>query len=229
VRYRWLLLDADGTLFDYDRAELDALQVTSVEAGLPFDRQWLAVYRRINAGLWQQFERGEVDQETIKTRRFERLADELGLAVDPAAFSHRYLAHLAQRTHLIEGAEQTLRVLRGRCGLFVITNGLQVVQRPRLARSVIGPLLDGIVVSEEVGAAKPNTRIFQIAFAQMGNPSRDEVLMVGDSLTSDIRGGNDFGIDTCWFNPTRQPGDETIPSTYEITHLRELLSIVSPP
>jgi 2-haloacid dehalogenase len=228
VRYRWLLLDADGTLFDYDRAELDALRATLAGAGLRFDPAWLAIYRRINAGLWRQFERGEIDQETIKARRFEHLADELGLALNPPEFGRQYLAHLAEGTHLIDGAEETLQALHGKCGLVVLTNGLREVQRPRLARSTIGPLLDGIIVSEEVGAAKPDGRIFEIAFELMGQPSKREVLMVGDSLSSDIRGGNDFGIDTCWFNPDGRQGDG-IASTYEISHLGQLPSIVQRP
>jgi 2-haloacid dehalogenase len=227
VRYPWLLLDADGTLFDYDRAELDALRATSVEAGLQFSPAWLPAYRRINTALWEGFERGEVDQETIKTRRFEQLADELGLALEPAEFGRRYLAHLAEQTHLIEGAEETLKALRRTSGLVVLTNGLKEVQRPRLARSRIGSLVDGVVVSEEVGAAKPDGRIFEIAFEQMGGPSKQEVLMVGDSLLSDIRGGNDFGIDTCWYNPNGRPRDGAV-STYEIARLRELLCIVQP-
>jgi 2-haloacid dehalogenase len=226
VRYRWLLLDADGTLFDYDRAEADALRATFVGEGFLFDPALLDLYRRINAVMWEQFERGEVDQDTIKTRRFERLAGEAGLTLDPVAFGKRYLAHLAEGTHLIAGAEETLRALRDRCGLMVLTNGLQAVQRPRLARSAIGMLLDDVVVSEEVGAAKPSGRIFEIAWARMGHPRKDEVLMVGDSLTSDIRGGNDFGIDTCWFNPGGRTRDETISSTYEIARLGELLAIV---
>jgi 2-haloacid dehalogenase len=227
VRYRWLLLDADGTLFDYDRAELDALCATFEDVELHFDPAWLEVYRQINAGLWWQFERGEVDQETIKTRRFERLGDELGVTLEPVQFGRQYLAHLAEGTHLIEGAEEALQALHGKCGLVVLTNGLKEVQRPRLARSRIGRLLDRVIVSEEVGAAKPDGRIFEVAFEQMGQPSKREVLMVGDSLSSDIRGGNDFGIDTCWFNPDGRVPDEDV-STYEISHLCELVSIVEP-
>lgn len=227
MRYRWLLLDADGTLFNYDRAERDALWLTFEEAGLHFDPTWLGVYRQINAGLWQQFERSEVDQETIKTRRFERLGDELGVALEPVRFGRRYLAHLAKGTHLIEGAEEALQALHGKCGLIVLTNGLKEVQRPRLARSRIGRLIDGVIVSEEVGAAKPDGRIFEIAFEQMGQPSKRDVLMVGDSLSSDIRGGADFGLDTCWFNPDGRPPDQVV-STYEISHLCELVAIVEP-
>jgi 2-haloacid dehalogenase len=227
VRYRWLLLDADGTLFDYDRAELDALRVTFEEAGLHFDPTWLGAYRQINASLWRQFERGEVNQETIKTRRFELLQEELGVALEPVQFGRQYLAHLAEGTHLIAGAEEAVQALHGKCGLVVLTNGLKEVQRPRLARSRIGRLLDGVIVSEEVGAAKPDGRIFEIAFEQMGRPSKRDVLMVGDSLSSDIRGGNDFGIDTCWFNPYGRLPDEVV-STYEIAHLCELVAIVEP-
>jgi 2-haloacid dehalogenase len=119
-----------------------------------------------------------------------------------------------------------IRALHGNVGLAVITNGLKDVQRPRLARSAVGQYLDHVVISEEVGAAKPDRRIFDAAFHLMDHPGKEEVLIVGDGLTSDIQGGNEYGIDTCWFNPLRRPCDPDIASRYEITSLSELLSIV---
>jgi YjjG family noncanonical pyrimidine nucleotidase len=219
------MLDADGTLFDYDRAELDALTATFAGAGYGFEDEWLERYRQINGGLWAQFEQAQVGQDTIKTRRFELLAAELGLELDAFEFGRQYLGHLAEGTHLLEGTEETLRALRGRCRTVVLTNGLQAVQRPRLARSAIGSWVDGLVVSEEVGAAKPDGRIFEIALEELGNPPKSGVLMVGDSLSADIRGGNEFGVDTCWFNPAGGDWHRWAP-TYEIRQLAELLPIV---
>jgi YjjG family noncanonical pyrimidine nucleotidase len=226
VRYPRLLLDADGTLFDYDRAESDALRAAFGGAGYAFEEEWLERYRRINDGLWKEFELGRIDQETIKARRFALLAGEVGLELDAVAFGRQYLGHLAEGTHLMEGAEEMLRALRGRCKVVVLTNGLQEVQRPRLARSAIGSMVDGVVVSEEVGAAKPDGRIFEIALEKLGNPPKREVLMVGDSLSADVRGGNEFGVDTCWFNPGGRARGEWEP-TYEIQQLGELVPIVT--
>jgi 2-haloacid dehalogenase len=110
--------------------------------------------------------------------------------------------------------------------MMIITNGLADVQRPRFARSAIGDCFADLVISEEVGAAKPHNRIFDIAFEKMQFPKQDEVLIIGDSLSSDIEGGNNYGIDTCWFNPQREPGNEEVEPTYEITALGELLGLV---
>ena len=114
----------------------------------------------------------------------------------------------------------------GKVRLALITNGLKEVQRSRLAGSTIGDCFEAVVISDEVGAAKPDRAIFEIAFSRMNHPRNEQVLIVGDSLTSDIRGGADYGIDTCWFNPMRKPRDLDVESQYEISDLSELLDIV---
>jgi 2-haloacid dehalogenase len=108
----------------------------------------------------------------------------------------------------------------------IITNGLRDVQRPRIAKSAIGGCFAGVVISEEVGASKPDGRIFEVAFERMGCPRKEDVLIVGDSLSSDMQGGSDYGIDTCWFNPQKKPRDPDVEIDYEIRDLRELLALV---
>jgi 2-haloacid dehalogenase len=226
VRYKWLLFDADGTLFDYDRAEAVALRSTFKVLGLGFEARYAEVYRRINGEIWLDFEAGKITQRRLRTRRFELLFDALGVDCDPGGFSQRYLANLALGTDLIEGAEDVVKSLHGRVGLLLITNGLADVQRPRFARSTLGHYFSEVVISEEVGAAKPDPAIFEVAFDKMGFPSKADVLIVGDSLTSDIRGGLDYGIDTCWFNPEAKPTGSGVVAHYEISELRELPAIL---
>ena len=115
-----------------------------------------------------------------------------------------------------------VRGLHGRAKLALITNGLKAVQRPRFAASALSEYFDVIVISEEEGVAKPDLRIFDIAFTRMGWPAKSDVLIVGDSLTSDIKGGSDYGIDTCWFNPNGNPRHLDMQIRYEIQHLSEL-------
>ncbi len=224
--YRWLLFDADGTLWDYDRAEEAALRTAFAPLGRPFDTDIAAAYRQINGRIWLEFEQGRISQERLRSRRFELLFERLDIDADPGVMSARYLGHLAQRTDLIDGAEEVLERLSGRAEMVIITNGLQDVQRSRFARSLIQPYFRDLVISEEVGAAKPDGRIFDAAFRAMGHPPRDEVLMIGDSLTSDIRGGADYGLDTCWFNPRGKPREGEIEIRYEIRRLGELPPIV---
>ena len=226
MKYKWLLFDADGTLFDYDKAEGIALMSTFEALGLAYEARYAQVYRRINGEIWLDFENGKISQERLRTKRFELLFDAVEIDCDPGEFSRRYLANLALGTDLIEGAEDVVKSLHGRVGLLLITNGLVDVQRPRFARSTVGQYFSDVVISEEVGAAKPDTAIFEVAFAKMGFPKKEDVLIVGDSLTSDIKGGQNYGIDTCWFNPGRNPRDSDVVAHYEIGELEELLLLL---
>ncbi len=229
MKYEWLLFDADGTLFDYDRAEATALQRTFEQAGQRFEPAFGKVYRRINHQIWLDFERGRISQARLRAARFERLFDAIGIELDVADFSRRYLENLAQGTYLVDGAQGVVAALHGRVGLMLITNGIGEVQRPRFASSALRDYFADLVISEEVGVAKPDPAIFDVAFEKMGRPSKEDVLMIGDSLTSDIRGGNNYGIDTCWFNPRGRAPDQDVEIRYEIRDLRELLGVIGAP
>lgn len=227
-QYRWLLFDADGTLFDFDQAETAALVGTFRAFDLQYQPDFARVYREINGQIWRDFELGLIDQDLIRTSRFARLFQSLDLNANPESFSRKYLENLARGTYLIDGAEEVLRQLRPYFDLAIITNGLKDVQRPRFARSPIGEYFHVLVISEEVGAAKPDPAIFEAAFDLIGHPSRKDVLMIGDSLTSDIAGGLGYGIDTCWFNPSNLEPDPNLVVQYEISDLRQLLDILTP-
>lgn len=226
MRYKWLLFDLDGTLFDYDKAEAAALEKAFEQAGHRFQPGYAQVYRRINERIWQEFEQGRISQARLRSKRFELLFDAIDVHSDPVTFSTTYLKNLARGWYLVPDAKETVESLYGKVGLLIITNGLKEVQRPRLASSAIGHYFSGVVISEEAGAAKPDRRIFDIAFSKMNDPEKKEVLIVGDGLTSDIKGGNDYGIDTCWFNPAQRPHSLDIEFTYEIGRLKELADIV---
>ncbi|NOZ05966.1 MAG: noncanonical pyrimidine nucleotidase, YjjG family [Chloroflexi bacterium] len=226
MRYNWILFDADGTLFDYERAEAIALQQAFRKRGLTFEPGYAEIYRRINRRAWRAYEKGEITKEMLRTSRFRQLFEEVDAATDSGRFSETYLQCLSEQSGTIEGAEEVVRSLHGTVGQVIITNGLKSVQRPRLANSAIGHYFADVVISDEVGSAKPARGIFDAAFERMGWPQKEEVLIVGDSLTADMKGGNAYGIDTCWFNPTRRPQNQDVTICYEINHLQELLSIV---
>jgi 2-haloacid dehalogenase len=226
TRYPWLLFDADDTLFDYGRAEADALVGAFEAEGMPFQPSWLPVYQRVNAAAWRALEEGRVTSARLRVLRFEQLAAELGLALDPVEFSAAYLRQLSTQAHLVDGALELVRGLAPAHRLAIITNGLSDVQRPRLARSQLAEHIGPVVISEEVGAAKPDPAIFAIALERMGRPDPRDVLVIGDSLSSDIAGGIAAGIDTCWFNPRGLARGHVTP-TYEIRHLGELPGVIA--
>lgn len=226
MRYKVILFDADDTLFDYGKAEAEALRQTFEAFGLPEGAaEYGASYREINKALWRELELGTITSASLRLERFRRLFETNGLALDPEAFSAAYLAGLGRGSFLIEGAETLCGSLTG-CRLAVITNGIKDVQTARIAGSPLCYTFERVIISEVAGCQKPERGIFDYAFAELGLSDKREVLMVGDSLTSDIAGGANYGIDTCWFNPHGRPNDTEVAPTYEIRHLSELTGII---
>ncbi len=224
--YLWLWFDADGTLFDYNRAEATALRQAFDSLSLPFEDSYLDIYRQINQGLWQALERQEITQAVLRLRRFELLLEAIHLSASPEQIGNIYLEQLATGADLIEGAYEVLEILHKTSRIAIVTNGLQSVQRGRLMRSTIQPFINEVIISEEIGAAKPHAAFFEAASARTGHPPKSDVLLIGDSLTSDIRGGADYGLDTCWYNPAGEPRPEGLPISFEIRHLRGLLELI---
>lgn len=225
--YKWLLFDADGTLFDYDKAEAKALRQSIEQIGYPYESKYLVEYRRINGQAWAEFEQGKLAQDVLKVRRFELFLGAMKIAGQPEQLSQWYLENLAKRTDLIEGAEETVKALSTRYRLVIITNGLKEVQRSRLEKSRIGGYIEEIIISDEIGVAKPAAEIFEVAFSAMGFPSKEETLIIGDSLSSDIAGGYNYGIDTCWYNPRKKEREKGLGITYEISKLAELRELLA--
>ena len=224
--YTWILFDADGTLFDYDQAEINALEGAFHDLGLPFIDDYIKTYRAINLQVWQDFEAGRVSSIRLRTLRFERLFEAAGINANPADFSRCYLARLARQSVLMPDAEETVRALSRQSQMAIVTNGLKDVQRPRLAGSPIADHFAHMIISEEVGAAKPHPAYFEFVLDHIGRPPLANILIVGDSLTSDIQGGINAGIDTCWYNPLGLPNNQPVRPRYVIRTLTEILRIV---
>jgi len=225
MKYVWLLFDADGTLFDYDHAEETALKNTFAQSGFIYQLEYLNIYKTINSKFWKEFEKNTIQRDGLKTERFKALFNELKIYADPFSFSNIYLNNLSLSTLLLEGAEEICRILSKRYNLAIITNGFKEVQRPRYESSSLINYFKEIIISDEIGAAKPEKEYFDIAFERIGNPAKSTVLVIGDSLTSDIKGGLDYGLDTCWYNPNGLiSGNNKI--KFEIHSLKELLSFL---
>ena len=225
-RYSWIMLDADGTLFDFDAAEDAALARTLGEAGISADGEAHRRYREISLQLWLEFESGTITLDRLKVERFERLMSELGHVADPHRLSRSYIEHLCGEAPLLPGAHALVEDLAAGHDLVLATNGIAEVQRRRFEPSPIRPHFRHLIISEEIGAAKPQPEYFAHAFALMGEPRRSEVLMVGDSLSSDIAGGAAYGLDTVWFNPQRRPLNGGVRPTHEILELDQLKSLL---
>jgi len=225
-RYSWIVFDADGTLFDFEHAERTALERTLGSFGVGLSPELYAAYRAISIDLWSRFERGEIDSQRLRTARFERLIGDFRLDVNPSEVSVHYIHSLGSERRLLPEAERIVEHLATGFRLLLATNGIADVQRRRFDGSAIRRHFADVVISDEIGVAKPDPGYFDEAFARMGGPARSEVLMVGDSLSSDMAGGGAYGIDTCWFNPGDLHNGSAPRPTYVISRLTELLAIV---
>lgn len=222
-QYRVFLLDADETLFDFKRAEAEALQTALQSYGLACGEEIQQRYHQINDGLWKRFETGAVSKNELQTARFSILFRELGIRQDAAAFNVRYMAELGKGAYLLDGAYDVCKKLYERgTKLCIVTNGDAAAQRSRIGRSALGEFFDELFISEELGARKPEKLFFERVLARLGAFDRREMLIVGDSLSSDVAGGNAAEIDTCWFNPRNAENATKAVPTYEIRSLREL-------
>lgn len=223
MNYRLLLIDADNTLLDYDAAEIAAFRKSFEEKELAYRPEFHRLYREINARVWEEFEAGAITQKDLRVKRYRLLFDEIGIDIDPASFSRGYLENLAQGSQLLAGARPFLNKLQERFRLVLITNGISVIQHSRLELAGIKPCFEAIIISEEVGVPKPEPGIFEAAFRAAGHSAKESALIIGDSLTSDMRGGQRFGIDTCWFNPDgKENRQEDVRPTYEKRTLHDI-------
>ena len=225
---RTVLWDVDGTLLDFLTAERAAIRkcFELFQLGECTD-EMIRNYSAINLRWWEALERGEKTKPEILLGRFREFFTLYGRDVSKAeAFNEEYQLRLGDTIVFCPGALETVRSLRGRVAQYAVTNGTKIAQQRKLARSGLDALLDGVFISEEIGAEKPDCRFFDAAFAFLGGVLPEETLIVGDSLTSDIRGGVNAGLGTVWYNPGNKPRPEGLRIDHEIRDLREVLSLL---
>ena len=229
LRYPILLFDADETLFDFRRSEKEALAATLAAWEVPNPREAAALYHQINEGLWRAFEQGRIPKEEIQAQRFTRLFARLGFEGDGIRCNRDYLEALGRQAFLLPGAEELCRRLKGLgARLYIVTNGISATQKSRLERSALNRWVDGMFVSEDCGAPKPFPRYFQAVFRSLfgaERPPLEKMLLIGDSLASDIQGAKNAGIASCWLNPGGLPSTGPRPD-YTIASLEEVVPIV---
>ena len=224
--YVTLLFDLDHTLLDSDASEVAAYAHTMATIGLDQSDQHFERYVTINREMWRAVETGTMRPDEVRFRRFEQFVAEIGVDADPVAMADAFVWGLGAHGELYDGARDLLDALAGRVRLAMVTNGLSEVQRSRIERLDLDRYFDAVIISSEVGVTKPRREIFDLAFAQLDSPDPATALMIGDSLSSDIRGGRDYGIATCWFNQHGAVAGPDDVSTHEIRTLAEILDLV---
>ena len=222
-----VLLDIDDTLLDFHKAEALALSKTLREMNVEPRPDILERYSEINLRHWEMLEDGILTRDQVLVQRFEVLYRELGLDRSGTETRDRYEQHLSHGHFFMPGAEDLLKTLYGRYALYIVSNGTGVVQRGRIASAGIARFFEGIFISEDIGFHKPDKAFFDGCFARIPGFDRKRSLMVGDSLTSDIRGGLNAGIRTCWYNPRGRKGRRDILPDFEIRDLGQLPGLLA--
>lgn len=227
MKYEVILFDADETLFDFKKSEKEAFKNAMLDFNIAYDENYhLKVYKEINTAIWKEFEQGLITQKKLKIERFKRLSDKLGVSFDENEFAKSYMEHLADASFLYDGSVELLEDISKSHKLSIVTNGLTTVQDKRIRKSTVAKYFDTVVISEEILISKPNPEIFEHTLKTINHSDKSKVLMVGDSLTSDIQGGINFGIDTCWYNPKKLENKTSIKPTYEVSSFDELKEIL---
>jgi YjjG family noncanonical pyrimidine nucleotidase len=222
-QYDWVLFDADDTLFHFD--SFSGLKNLFSTYGVEFTQSEYQEYQTINLPLWVEYQNGKISADTLKERRFEAWGERLNVA--PKVLNRRFLLAMADLCTPMDGVKELLSHLHGQARMGIITNGFVDLQEIRLERTGIRSFFDLLVISEQVGFAKPDPEIFSYALTQMGKPDPSRVLMIGDNPHSDILGGTRAGLDTLWVNPKKIPRPEGIQPTFEFETLKNLTQDVN--
>ena len=226
AKYNCIMMDIDNTLLDFDAAEHKALLETLQQFSLPCDEAAVSRYHEINSSLWGELNKGKIRRDKLVVERFDRFVKEIGAAAKATELNRAYTEHLATHADVIPGAEEALQELAEVATMIAVSNGTESVERGRLKLSGFEKYFDDIFISETVGVSKPNPKIFQMAMRKLGIEHSDKVLVVGDSLSADIQGGVNAGLDTCWVNMNGLENESGLTPTYEVKALRELYPIV---
>lgn len=226
MAFHIVLLDADNTLLDFTRSEHEALCDCLRARGLPTHREITDRYAKINDDFWKQLEKGEVTRELLRIQRFAKLFCEFGYDCDPVQMADDYMAALSTKSYLMEGALDFCQHLYGKCRMFVITNGNTSVQKGRFDPCPLAPMFENCFISEEMGCAKPEKAFFDAVAALIPNFDPADTIVIGDSLSSDIQGGINAGLTTCWFNPQGKAVPADMPIDHVVTTFEEIEAII---
>lgn len=217
MKYDIILFDADGTLMDFHRGESEAVRLTMKKMGIEPTDALALEYSKINESLWKMLERKEITKPELLVRRFEIFCERFCFSVDPVKMARTYEEALSQRGYLFDGAEELCRKLSRKLSLYIVTNGVDFIQKGRFSHVPLHKYVKDVFISGVIGYEKPDVRYFEAVAQEIPNFDKKRALIVGDSLSADMAGGIAFGIDTCFYDPH----GKGVPSDMNITYTAE--------
>lgn len=228
AKYKYLLWDIDGTIINFELAERAAIRSLFKRFKLgDCSDEMLMYYSQINKRYWQLMESGKIKKDKMLVERFIEFFSNKGINADIAAeFNKEYQIALCDTIVFNDDAIDIIKHQKKTCKIIIVTNGTEVVQEKKLERSGLNDIADNVFISEVVGFEKPNIKFFEKVILEVGIKDLKEALIIGDSLTSDIQGGHNIGIDTCWYNPKNEENTTLLNPTYTIRNLHELENII---
>lgn len=223
-KYEYLLFDLDDTLLDFGRAQENAFKKLLIDENIDYNDELFETYEKINKALWRKFELGEMENHVVTSQRFVEFFSLFDKTVDGREVDVRYRGYLAEGNQLFDGVIEMLEKLVKTHKLYVASNGIGVTQHTRLKNNNLNKYFEEIFISEELGTKKPDIEFFEKIFAKIDVKDKRKVLMIGDTLTSDILGANNAGIDSCWININNAKEREIL-STYEVENVVDILTL----
>ena len=226
MKYKWVFFDLDETLFDFNESSKMALREVFFELGLSDQEETYNEYYAINNEVWKMLQEGTISAIELKSLRWNRFLEKYGLTYKALDLNELYLDSLIEYTTVYPGSIEVLKILCNDFRLVAVTNGLERVQKARLNISKLANFFEHVVISESIGCAKPQKEYFDFAFNLCGNPKKQEVILIGDGLESDIKGACNYGLDCIWFNPLQKINPNSYHPTYEVSDLHHAVEII---
>ena len=222
MKYNTILFDADGTLFNFHMSEACAIRKTMSLFGIEPSDERVARYSEINDRLWKMLEKGEIEKSVLLYRRFELFCEHYGFLCDAKEMARTYMESLSENAHLFDGAAELCERLSKHYRLYIVTNGVEFIQKRRFAKSGLAEYFSGVFISGVIGHEKPSVKYFEHLSSEIADFDKSKAIIVGDSLSSDIKGGVNFGIDTLWYNPKKLSNTTELEITYTATSFDEI-------
>ncbi|MBR2876384.1 MAG: YjjG family noncanonical pyrimidine nucleotidase [Clostridia bacterium] len=221
-----ILIDIDNTLIDFAKCSEQAIIEIFEEYDIPYTPDVFSTFTRENIAIWKRLEQGEIDKKYLKENRWNIILGKLGIEADGAVFEELFEGKIASSAYEVDGAEDLLNYLSRKYDLYVVSNGFRAVQENRLSISGFDRFFKKLFLSEDIGISKPAREFFDYCFAELGNPEKENVILIGDSMSADITGGNSYGIKTIWFNKNNEKCPDNVKPDYIVRALSEITEII---
>ena len=221
-----VLLDLDNTIIDFNECARHSIMNIFEDLGFHYDENVFNTFITENVKIWKRLELGEIDKPFLRANRWNIILGKLGIDYDGTIIEERFENGVAMGAYPVEGAYELLEYLHPKYEIYIVSNGFRFVQESRVKIGKYDKYFKELFLSEDIGIQKPDIRFFDYCYEKIGRPDKSELILIGDSLSADIKGGNNFGIDTIWFNKNGDPESDIIKATYAVNKLKEIENIL---